>query len=100
MFHWRNWDECPCDLIIATLQAIHDRDKATATTQSWAVARVGALLSGESEQVFLPFPNITNRISKRTAKVFMKLHSEGRLSPRIFGICGPLMADINKALGS
>jgi hypothetical protein len=100
VFSWERWDDCPCDLIVITLQAIHDRDKAAATAQSWAVARVGALLSGESEQVFLPFPNITNRISKRTAKVFMKLVHEGRLSPRIFGICGPLMADINKALRS
>jgi hypothetical protein len=82
------------------LQAIHERDKAQSTANSWAVARIGALLSGESEQVFLPFPNITNRISKRTAKVFMKLYSEGRLSPRLFGICGPLMADIQKALSA
>jgi hypothetical protein len=81
------------------LAAIHERDKLAATAQSWAVARVGALLSGESEQVFLPFPNTVNRISKRTAKVFMQLHESGQISPRLFGICGPIMADIQKALG-
>jgi hypothetical protein len=82
------------------LQAIHERDKTTATAQSWAVARVGALLSGESEQVFLPFPNTVNRISKRTAKIFMRLQNEGKLKPKTLAICGPLMADIQKALGS
>jgi hypothetical protein len=86
--------------VVITLQAIHERDKAQSTANSWAIARIGALLSGESEQVFLPFPTAVNRISKRTSKTFMRLHAEGRISSRLFGICGPIMPDIQKALNS
>jgi hypothetical protein len=83
---------------VATLAAIHDRDKAQSTAMGWPTARVGAMISGESEQEFLAFPTRTSLIKRRTALTFKRLQKAGKLDPKVLAICSPLMDEIDKAL--
>jgi hypothetical protein len=83
---------------VSILAAIHERDKAQSTALSWATARVGALLSGESEQEFLAFPTRVSLVKRRTALIFKRLQREGRLGSKVLAICAPLLDEIEKAL--